>query len=358
MELTKHWAAQLDDYVIDLAWSPEGDSLAAASAAGPIRLFAGATGDERYELSGHESGTNCIAFTLRSPVLASGGQDGAVKFWDFGSGRHQATVSLGGTGVEKIEWRPEARFLEGSPASAESGSGPELAAACGRKLALIAPGGSIRHSFPDASKTISAISWRPLAGAIPPPAFSSLLAVACFGAVRLWDAEGLALTKELGCATAVEALVWSPNGKWLVSGNRDPSVHLWAPAEETELQMSGFEGKVKHLGFDHTGRWLATSGGPEASIWDCAGAGPEGRAPAMLPHQSAVGALRFQNSHGLLATASSDGAVNLWSPERKQPLRATVRMPGAPTQLAWSPDDRFLAIGSETGAIYVLKCEA
>ena len=31
MELTKHWAAQLDDYVIDLAWSPDGSLLAAAS---------------------------------------------------------------------------------------------------------------------------------------------------------------------------------------------------------------------------------------------------------------------------------------------------------------------------------------
>ena len=39
-------------------------------------------------------------------------------------------------------------------------------------------------------------------------------------------------------------------------------------------------------------------------------------------------------------------------------FRATVKMPGAATKLAWSPDDRLLAIGSEKGAVYVLKCEA
>jgi len=36
MQLTKHWAAQLDDYAIDLAWSPDGSQLAAASSAGPV----------------------------------------------------------------------------------------------------------------------------------------------------------------------------------------------------------------------------------------------------------------------------------------------------------------------------------
>ncbi len=41
-----------------------------------------------------------------------------------------------------------------------------------------------------------------------------------------------------------------------------------------------------------------------------------------------------------------------------QPLRATVKMPSPATKLAWSPDERQLALGSEKGAVYVLKCEA
>ena len=77
----------------------------------------------------------------------------------------------------------------------------------------------------------------------------------------------------------------------------------------------------------------------------------------MLPHDAKVCAVAFQYSHGLLASASQDGAVMLWSPERKQPLRATIRMPSPATKLVWSPDDRLLAIGSEQGAVYVLRCE-
>ena len=38
MQLTKHWAAQLDDYAIDLAWAADGTYLAVASAAATITL--------------------------------------------------------------------------------------------------------------------------------------------------------------------------------------------------------------------------------------------------------------------------------------------------------------------------------
>jgi hypothetical protein len=47
----------------------------------------------------------------------------------------------------------------------------------------------------------------------------------------------------------------------------------------------------------------------------------------------------------------------LWSPERVQSLRATVRIPAAAACLAWSPDDKFLAIGTEKAMVYVLRCE-
>ena len=337
MELTKHWAAQLDDYVIDLAWSPDGSLLAAASGAGPVRLLAAADGSPRHDLAGHEAGTNVIAWnpaTGAGPVLATGGQDGTVKFWDGAAGQHTGTARLGPSWVDHLAWH-------------QGG----LAAAAGRKLFLLKPDCSVSHAFPDAPKTITALAWR-VAPAAP------LLATAFFGGVRLIEAAGGTTWKDFPYGNGIQSLVWSPDGRWLVSGNQDPSVHLWMPDDGTELQMSGYESKVKHLAFDHTSRWLATAGGQDVCLWDCSGEGPEGRTPAMFPHDSPVCALAFQRTHGLLASAATDGTVMLWSPERKQPLRATVKMPHAPTRLAWSPDDRLLAIGTEKGALYVLKSEA
>jgi WD40 repeat protein len=226
---------------------------------------------------------------------------------------------------------------------------PVLFAAAGRVLVAVRPDASIAHTFKPAPKTISALAPRPGGGSI---------AVACFGGIILWDTDDFVVQKEFPYANGIHALVWSPDNRWLVSGNQDPSVHLWIPDEDIELHMSGYEGKVKFLSFDHTSRWLATSGGRDACIWDCSGAGPEGREPAMLPHDAPVCAVAFQQTHGLLATAAKDGVVQLWSPERRQPLRATVKLPSPATKLAWSPNDQYLAIGSEKGAVYVLKCEA
>jgi len=378
MQLTKHWAAPLDDYVIDLAWTPDGAHLAAASAAGPVSVFQASDGARLHELPGHDDGTNCLAWrpaqrpttgeqhpakgeqnspsapasrnsaseslaSVPSPpsssasssatTLATGGQDGSVKLWDTTAGQHTATAELGSAWVEHLTWRPD---------------GSMLAASAGRDLAFLNPDASLRHRFRPAPKTLSAIAWHPQGGA---------LAAAYFGGVCLWDADDFLAQKEFAYANGIHALVWSPDGRWLVSGNQDPSVHLWLPEEDQEFHMSGYEGKVKELSFDRGSRWLATGGSKEACIWDCTGGGPEGREPLMFPHDAKVCAVAFQNQFGLLATASQDGALMLWSPDRKQPLRTTMKMPAAATKIAWSPDDRFLAIGSEKGAVYVLKCE-
>jgi WD40 repeat protein len=367
MQLTKHWAATLEDYVIDLAWSPVGANasvtggvLAAASGSGPISVFASVDGAKLAGLPGHDNGTNALAWaplpqgsgsSMASPVaalLATGGQDGAVKVWDTAAGQHVATAALGSAWVEHLAWRAAGKPST-DPAAKKPTGAMLLFAAAGKNLSALRADGSVAHTFKPAPKTISALAAEPAGGAV---------ACAYFGGVVLWDADDFVAQKEFPYANGIHALVWSPDSRWIVSGNQDPSVHLWLPESESELHMSGYETKVKHLSFDHTSRWLATSGGRDACIWDCSGAGPEGREPAMLPHEAPICAVQFQNAHGLLATASQDGAVQLWSPERKQPLRATVRMPSPATKLAWSADDSLLAIGSEKGIVYVLKCEA
>ena len=334
MNLTKHWAAQLDDYIIDLAWSPDGARLAAASASGPVVLCAAADG-ARTELPGHADGTNCLAwYPSTNDTLTTGGQEGAVKFWDATAAQHLVTVSLGSGWVEHLCWRPVA-------------AGSLLAAACGRTLHFLRPDGSVAQVTKPAPKTISALAWQPAGGC---------LAAAYFGGVCLWDGDDFILQKEFPYGNGIHALVWSRDNRWLVSGNQDPSVHLWLPEEDQEFHMSGYETKVKELSFDQSGRWLATGGGRDCCVWDCAGRGPEGREPVMLPHDAKVCAVAFQQVHNLLITASEDGVLQIWSIDRTQPLRATVRLPAAATRLAWSPNDEFLAVGTEQGLVYVLRC--
>ncbi len=345
MQFAKHWAATLDDYAIDLAWSPDGALLAVASAAGGITLFDAATGAVKHALPGHTDGANCVAWQSVGGVshpdesrdkpaptlLATGGQDGCVRFWDATTGRQTAEVKLGSAWVEHLAWRP---------------AGDLLFAAAGKKLVALKSDGSIAHPFPDAPKTISALAWRP---------DGTACAAACFGHVAVWDATAFTAQKEFPYGNAIYALTWSPDGRWLVAGCHDNSVHLWVPAEDLELHMSGYETRLKELSFSQDSKWLATGGGKDVCVWDCAGAGPEGREPLQLPQTARTTAVAFQNQHGLLATGDAGGVFTLWGPTRKNPLVAEVKMPSAATKFAWNADDSLLAVGTEKGVVYVFK---
>jgi WD40 repeat protein len=389
MNFSKHWAATLDDYAIDLAWSPDGRTLAAASAAGGITLYDAANGAVQHKLPGHADGTNALAWRpafqmsevrsqmsepittglssdlcpLSSGLLASGGQDGVVRFWDAATGAATVEAALGSAWVEHLAW--VGRTVPGEPPfPAQPEASPYLLfAAAGRKLTALRPDGTIAHAFKDAPKSISALALTPSFSLLPSPsslatAGGGCVAAAYFGGVCLWRTDDFSAAKEFRYGNAIHALVWSPDGRWLVAGTQDNAVHLWVPAEDLELHMSGYETKVKELSFSADSRWLATGGGRDVCVWDCTGAGPEGREPQLLPQVARTTAVAFQHRGELLATASADGVFTLWAPARKNPMVAEIRMPAPGTKFAWRADDALLAVGTEQGAIYVFRCEA
>lgn len=361
MKFAKHWAGQVEDYAIDLAWSPDGALLAVAAQSGAITLFDATTGAVKHILPGHADGTNALVWLPsavgvglpRDPsghkapptILATGGQDGGVRFWDAATGAQTAEAKLGNAWVEHLVAASVGSPLAGAGSDASKLAGPLLFATAGKKLVALKTDGSVAHAYPESSKTISALAMGP----------SSHLASACFGQVRVFDAVTFAPAKEYAYGNALLALTWSPDGRWLVAGCHDNAVHLWAPAEDLELHMSGYETKLRELSFSHDSKWLATGGGRDACVWDCSGPGPEGREPLLLPHQAPVRAVAFQNRHSLLATGAADGEFTLWGPTRSSPLLVEVRMPAAATKFAWRHDDALLAVGTEQGHIFVFK---
>ncbi|MDI1319564.1 MAG: WD40 repeat domain-containing protein [bacterium] len=350
MQFAKHWAATLDDYVIDLAWSPDGTTLAAASAAGGSTLYAATTGAVQHALAGHDEGANALAWSPDGALLATGGQDGKVKLWHPASGALVHEASLGHAWVEHLAWLPVRRIGNGGQRTENL-----LFAAAGKKLVALKADGVIAHTFPDAPKTISALAPAPSSVLRP---LSPVIAAACFGHVVVWDAADFTAQKEFPYGNAILALTWSPDGRWLVAGCHDNAVHLWAPAEDLELHMSGYETKLAELSFSQDSKWLATGGGKDACVWDCTGAGPEGREPLLLPQTARTTAVAFQHAHSLLATADAGGAFTLWGPTRKNPLVAEVKMPAAATKFAWRADDALLAVGTAKGQVFVFKTEA
>jgi WD40 repeat protein len=97
---------------------------------------------------------------------------------------------------------------------------------------------------------------------------------------RIGEAEPYARFDWGGASLLV---VWSPDARWLATGDQTPSVHLYDFTRDYPLHIHGFETKVKAVDFSPDGQRLVTGGGSTVTVWNCTGkAGPEDTIPEQL----------------------------------------------------------------------------
>ncbi|MBK7450203.1 MAG: WD40 repeat domain-containing protein [Anaerolineales bacterium] len=74
------WRNAIDDHVLALDWSPDGQTLAVADVSGPVTLF-NLDGTRRFTLPAHGFGTMSMRFQPcpDSSLLATSGQDGKIR---------------------------------------------------------------------------------------------------------------------------------------------------------------------------------------------------------------------------------------------------------------------------------------
>ncbi len=85
---------QLDEWVRDLAASPDGRMLAAACKDGTVRLIDFASGAVLRVIAAHEGGADAVVFSPDGTLLVTGGRDNAVKLWDLSAPSDQPIQQL------------------------------------------------------------------------------------------------------------------------------------------------------------------------------------------------------------------------------------------------------------------------
>ena len=334
-QLRENWTATISDHVIDLAWSPDGRYIAAASVLGPVTIFEGHRRVIIHAFKGHEFGTMSIAWRPDSKVLASAGQDGKIRLWDMVSGEATHSLDGGAEWVEHLSW--------------SGGEKPILASAAGRKLKLWNAGGDLVREYPDHQSTVSGIQWKPHA---------RQLASIAYGGVTLWDPQQSEAVRRLEWKGSSLVIAWSPDGKHIATGDQDSTVHFWIMSTGEDLQMSGYPTKVRELSWDATSRYLATGGGQEVTVWDCSGRGPAGSRPVTLSgHQDFLSVVRFQHRGKLLASGGADGLVYVWQLRGRRSSLAVheAALAAGVASLVWSPNDQYIAVGDEAGGVNVFS---
>lgn len=330
------WNAAIDGHVIALQWSPDGKKLAAASVEGPIMIY-DAAGAAVGMLPGHNFGTAAIAWSSDGRHFASAGQDGQVVLWDLAQGVPMHIMDGGSAWVEHLAW---------NPLGGKSGVPHLLATAAGRKLRLWNVNGELIRDYRDHASTIASIAWKPA---------SQLLTTASYSRLAIYAVGLDTAQRQFEWKGSILKIAWSPNGKYVATGDQDSTVHFWFEKTGKDLQMWGYPTKVRELSWDATSRYLATGGGVDVTIWDCLKS-PEGSRPITLKgHEEFLSGLAFQHRGQLLASTGQDGRVIVWHPLKENKPRAGMAINSGIAQLAWSPDDKQLAVGTEGGFIVVFS---
>jgi WD40 repeat protein len=162
-----------------------------------------------------------------------------------------------------------------------------------------------------------------------------------------------------------ETLVWkgshlgvlfSPDGRFLITSMQEPALHGWRVADGHHMRMSGYPARVRSFAFTADGRWLATSGATDVILWPFASKeGPTGKEPTMIGrHQAKVSVVACHPKQEVVAAGYADGLLLLLRLVDGAVL--LVRQPegGAVSALGWRSDGQALAFGTEDGKAGVL----
>lgn len=328
--------AQFDDYVVDLAWSPDGRQLALAGGEGKVALAAVGDRLELGTLGEHLLGTLALAWQPHARRFATAGQDGAVALWDAAEAR------------EFMRWKPG---IGATQALAYGPAGDLLATATGKSVTLWSANGEKIHSFAPAASTAVALAFdRP----------GTDLGVALNGELAVHRIEKARYeTRRYKWPAACLTVNFSGNGRFLASGMADGTLHFWNRSTGKDSQMRGYDGKVQRVAWSDNSKYLASCTGNEMVLWDFSGKGPEGSRPLVLNgHTDRVDSFAWQPGGEHLLSGGRDWRLVLWRPGRAREPIDVQMTDGEVSAMRWSPDGKRVAVGEKQGRVSLFELVA
>jgi WD40 repeat protein/cell division protein FtsB len=366
-----------------VAFSPDGQVVAAAGAENSAKIWDTVTGKEIRSFTGHEGPVRSLAFDPSGLLLATGGEDMSVRVWDAKGGNLVWKSKEHKRAVNKVSFRPDGKRIasaggDGRVILWDTKDGTKVATFNGHNRpvysVVYSPDGRLLASSSgsgdvliwDESRKIVA---QPPNGDDPVTALGfttdsqRLLAGGLKGSLTLWafpegkDPEARELHMGGG---AIKGIALSRDGRFFATASLDRTVRVFS-SEDGSVQRSyrGHSEGVTDVAFSPDGARIASAGGdPAIKFWDTAVDPVMTVLAGQDPHNAVVRSIAFSPDSRNVASAGFDRRVKIWDSQTGKQLRSFEAAHGdLINSIAYSPDGKFLATGSADRSIKIWPLE-
>lgn len=270
-------------------WSADGTRLVAAGDDQLARVYDAQSGQQLALLEGHGSWMTDALFTPDGKQVVTAAGDGYAAVWDAATGELWGGLEADTkSAVWSVDVSPDGRYVA---AATDNGA----------VIWQLSDGAEVARITGNAA---------PLKQVAFSPDSRRLLTTASDGAASIWSVpDGREITQLTGQSTQIYDAVWSRRGDMVLAGAEDGTAIAWNPIDGSNLFTFNVPvDQVWDVSFSPDGKYLASSGYVNLSIWDTA---TNLRVKLLSGHSDYIYRVDFSPDGRRLATASADGTVLL-----------------------------------------------